>query len=131
MVQYPVWGAVGWDIHFEARSRRIPLLTPLAATSASHLLGIHAMQTTGSPGLFFTLLDSRSAHVTAAFHTRYPRALLYEIKRTTDPGRALISGLWKDIGRMKGPILRGLAAPGALFPQRIRGFPEQCRRVLR
>ena len=31
-----------------------------------------------------------------------------EIKTTTDPGRALITGLWKDVGRLKGPILRGL-----------------------
>jgi hypothetical protein len=38
-----------------------------------------------------------------------------EIKRTTDPGRALITGLWKDIGRMKGPILRGLASRAPYF----------------
>ncbi|HEY7391850.1 MAG TPA: hypothetical protein VH640_25260 [Bryobacteraceae bacterium] len=38
-----------------------------------------------------------------------------EIKMTTDPGRALITGLWKDIGRMKGPILRGLAARPPYF----------------
>src|SRR5262249_56027322 len=30
--------------------------------------------------------------------------------QTTDPGRALITGKWKHIGRFKGPILRGLAA---------------------
>ena len=34
----------------------------------------------------------------------------HEIKTTTDPGRALITGLWKDVGRLKGPILRGLAS---------------------
>ena len=28
--------------------------------------------------------------------------------RTTDPGRALITGKWADIGKFKGPILRGL-----------------------
>jgi hypothetical protein len=39
----------------------------------------------------------------------------HEIKMTTDPGRALISGLWKDMGRMKGPILRGLAARAPYF----------------
>jgi cytochrome c peroxidase len=32
-----------------------------------------------------------------------------EIKVVTDPGRALITGKWKDVGRFKGPILRGLA----------------------
>ena len=26
----------------------------------------------------------------------------HQIKTTTDPGRALITGLWKDVGRMKG-----------------------------
>jgi hypothetical protein len=34
---------------------------------------------------------------------------------TTDPGRALITGKWKDIGKMKGPILRGLAARAPYF----------------
>jgi len=35
--------------------------------------------------------------------------------QTTDPGRALISGRWKDIGRFKGPVLRGLAARAPYF----------------
>ena len=35
--------------------------------------------------------------------------------RTTDPGRALITGLWADIGKVKGPILRGLAARAPYF----------------
>jgi hypothetical protein len=34
---------------------------------------------------------------------------------TTDPGRALITGKWKDIGRLKGPILRGLASRAPYF----------------
>jgi hypothetical protein len=38
-----------------------------------------------------------------------------ELKVTTDPGRALITGLWKDIGRMKGPILRGLSSRAPYF----------------
>jgi len=38
-----------------------------------------------------------------------------EIKAVTDPGRALITGRWKDIGRFKGPILRGLAARAPYF----------------
>ncbi len=33
----------------------------------------------------------------------------------TDPGRALISGQCKDIGRLKGPILRGLAGRAPYF----------------
>jgi cytochrome c peroxidase len=39
----------------------------------------------------------------------------YEIKTTTDPGRALITGLWQDVGRLKGPILRGLASRAPYF----------------
>ncbi len=35
--------------------------------------------------------------------------------QTTDPGRAIISGAWGDIGKFKGPILRGLAARAPYF----------------
>ncbi|MFT3700543.1 MAG: hypothetical protein QM831_45790 [Kofleriaceae bacterium] len=38
-----------------------------------------------------------------------------EIKKTTDPGRALISGKWIHVGRFKGPVLRGLAARAPYF----------------
>jgi cytochrome c peroxidase len=35
--------------------------------------------------------------------------------QTTDPGRALVSGKWRDIGRFKGPVLRSLAARPPYF----------------
>lgn len=38
-----------------------------------------------------------------------------ELTQTTDPGRAMVTGRWKDIGRFKGPILRGLAARAPYF----------------
>ena len=38
-----------------------------------------------------------------------------EVVQTTDPGRALITGKWADIGKLKGPILRGLAARAPYF----------------
>ncbi|MEO5560711.1 MAG: hypothetical protein ABIO49_12435 [Dokdonella sp.] len=38
-----------------------------------------------------------------------------ETVQTTDPGRALLSGKWKDIGKFKGPVLRGLAARAPYF----------------
>ena len=38
-----------------------------------------------------------------------------EIKTTTDVGRAMITGKWKDLGRMKGPVLRGLASRAPYF----------------
>ena len=38
-----------------------------------------------------------------------------EVITTTDPGRALITGKWADIGKVKGPILRALAARAPYF----------------
>jgi hypothetical protein len=38
-----------------------------------------------------------------------------ETVQTTDPGRAMKTGKWADIGKFKGPILRGLAARAPYF----------------
>jgi cytochrome c peroxidase len=38
-----------------------------------------------------------------------------ETVRTTDPGRALITGRWKDMSKFKGPVLRALAARAPYF----------------
>lgn len=38
-----------------------------------------------------------------------------ETVTTTDPGLALSTGKWRDIGRLKGPVLRGLAARAPYF----------------
>ncbi|MGH8042229.1 MAG: hypothetical protein ACREPN_09320 [Rudaea sp.] len=38
-----------------------------------------------------------------------------EVVQTTDPGKALLSGKWADIGKFKGPVLRGLAARPPYF----------------
>jgi cytochrome c peroxidase len=35
--------------------------------------------------------------------------------QTTDLGRALITGKWADVGKVKGPILRGLASRAPYF----------------
>jgi hypothetical protein len=37
------------------------------------------------------------------------------VVQTTDPGRALITGSWTDVGKVKGPILRGLSARAPYF----------------
>jgi cytochrome c peroxidase len=37
------------------------------------------------------------------------------VLKTTDPGRALITGKWVDIGKFKGPTLRALAARPPFF----------------
>ena len=38
-----------------------------------------------------------------------------DVVKTTDPGRALITGKWADIGKTKGPVLRGLASRAPYF----------------
>jgi cytochrome c peroxidase len=38
-----------------------------------------------------------------------------EITTTTDVGRALVTGLWADVGKVKGPVLRGLASRAPYF----------------
>lgn len=48
--------------------------------------------------------------------------------QTTDPGRALVSGRWQDIGRMKGPTLRALAARAPYFHN---GSAENLHAVVR
>lgn len=35
--------------------------------------------------------------------------------QTTDPGRAMVTGRWADIGKVKGPVLRALAARAPYF----------------
>jgi hypothetical protein len=50
-----------------------------------------------------------------------------EIIQTTDPGRALISGRWRDIGRFKGPILRALATRAPYFHN---GFAKDLEAVV-
>src|SRR5207253_10670027 len=37
------------------------------------------------------------------------------VLQTTDPGRAMITGKWADVGKLKGPILRGLASRAPFF----------------
>lgn len=34
---------------------------------------------------------------------------------TTDPGLALLTGRWKDIGKFKGPVLRAVASRAPYF----------------
>jgi hypothetical protein len=60
---------------------------------------------------------------TADASRRTPDMPLYTLRnngtgalmQTTDPGRALITGKWADIGKFKGPVLRGLAARAPYF----------------
>ena len=47
--------------------------------------------------------------------TRCATSTTGETVETTDPGRAMITGKWTDIGRFKGPVLRALAARAPYF----------------
>ena len=38
-----------------------------------------------------------------------------ELVQTSDPGRALVTGRWRDVGKFKGPVLRALAARAPYF----------------
>lgn len=38
-----------------------------------------------------------------------------ETMETTDPGQAMLTGRWRDVGKMKVPVLRGLAARAPYF----------------
>jgi cytochrome c peroxidase len=61
------------------------------------------------------------ADVTSPLDVRYlpvftlVNSTTLETVQTTDPGRALITGKWADIGKVKGPILRGLASRAPYF----------------
>ncbi len=50
-----------------------------------------------------------------------------ETVQTTDPGRALVTGKWQDIGRFKGPTLRALAARAPYFHN---AFAKDLREVV-
>jgi cytochrome c peroxidase len=66
---------------------------------------------------------------------RTPDMPLYTLRKlvtgekvtTTDPGLALSTGKWNDIGRFKGPVLRGLAARAPYFHN---GFAKDLDAVL-
>jgi hypothetical protein len=59
----------------------------------------------------------------AAAERRTPDLPLYTLRhrvsgetmRTTDPGRAMVTGRWQDIAKFKGPVLRALAARAPFF----------------
>jgi cytochrome c peroxidase len=38
-----------------------------------------------------------------------------QVRTSSDPGRALLTGKWADIGKFKGPVLRGLASRTPYF----------------
>jgi cytochrome c peroxidase len=57
--------------------------------------------------------ESRRTPDLPLFHLR--NKTTQETVTTTDPGRAMITGKWSDIGKFKGPVLRALAARAPYF----------------
>ena len=41
--------------------------------------------------------------------------MTHQTIQTTDPGRAMVTGKWGDVGKFKGPLLRALAARAPYF----------------
>ena len=66
-------------------------------------------------------LNTRVADVSGLLDTSYLPVITLRNKdtgaevSTTDPGRAMITGKWEDIGKFKTPVLRGLAARAPYF----------------
>ena len=58
---------------------------------------------------------------------RLRNKLTKETILTTDPGRALVTGKWQDIGRFKGPTLRALATRAPYFHN---GFAKDLEAVV-
>lgn len=80
--------------------------------------GCHSAQNAGTSvkGSFFNLGTSSAANRTADLPLYTFRNLTTgETVQTTDPGRALITGLWKDMSKFKVPALRGLGARAPYF----------------
>jgi len=114
-----------------ARGERLFNTKPIAITGVKGLNDDLKVATI--PGTCTTCHDSPNAgdHSTpvpldigiADASRRTPDMPLYTLRniatgetvQTTDPGRALVTGKWRDIGRFKGPVLRGLAARAPYF----------------
>jgi hypothetical protein len=93
-------------------------------------LGCHSMQNVG------TNANGRMFDVGVAAR-RAPDQPLYTLRRiatgevvtTTDPGRALITGLWSDVSRFKTPSLRALAARAPYFHDGSAGTLAEVVRI--
>ncbi len=91
---------------------------PNAGAGGGACRGCHSVANAGSSAapIFFDIGTSAGAR-------RTPDLPLYtlrnkttgETRTTTDPGRALITGLWADVDRFKAPVLRSLASHAPYF----------------
>ena len=117
----PRSGAIQFETDYDFRRRRDKRC---GRTSCRHLLGTcgtcHDTPNVGDHSVS-AALNIGVADVTSPLDVSYlPVFTLvnnttHETVQTTDPGRALITGKWADIGKVKGPILRGLASRAPYF----------------
>src|SRR5262249_47609758 len=61
------------------------------------------------------LVDASRRTPDLPLYTLRHKAAPFETLSVTDPGRALLTGKWNDVGKFKGPILRALAARAPYF----------------
>jgi cytochrome c peroxidase len=80
------------------------------STSLSINIGVTEAQPTNNDGSVNSILDIANLPV----YTLQDLAMDTTVQ-VTDPGKAMLSGKWTDIGKTKGPILRGLAARAPHF----------------
>ena len=136
MTMYGAWSDVGSGRHRAAR-RAVARGETLFNSKPIAIVGVKGLndelQVASIPGTCTTCHDTPNVgnHSVAApldlgltdAARRTPDLPLYtlrnkntsELVQTTDPGRALVTGLWKDIGRFKGPILRAAASRAPYF----------------
>ena len=84
------------DRHVHRLPRHAERGQPLGPDAAEHRLTTEAHRTADLP--LYTLREQDDARSGV---------------KTTDPGRAMVTGKWADIGQFKGPILRGAGGPRA------------------
>jgi hypothetical protein len=73
-------------------------------------IGVTMAQPTNNDGSANTVLDLANLPVYTLQNSISGASVA-----TTDPGKAMLSGKWTDIGKTKGPMLRGLAARAPYF----------------
>jgi cytochrome c peroxidase len=117
------WSIARGEITFNTKPITITGVAGLNDELAQPSLQVHCTTCHSTPNVGnHSVADPLNIGISDA-QRRTPDMPLYTLRnkttgatvQTTDPGRALLTGRWKDIGRFKGPILRGLAARAPYF----------------
>lgn len=114
---YAAW-ATSADPQQQAIARGQELFNTKTRPGGGACRGCHSAANVGSNinGSFFDVGVSRSNVEDPKLPVYWFRnKLTNEVRRTTDPGRALITGKWADMDRFKVPQLRSLASRAPYF----------------